>query len=141
MNLGREYEKGKKLDERYSQLTGEKGDKLAAIEEKPENKENIVEGNEHTSNKGKKKKGKNETRIATGELEQVAAVASQGNNLTRCGQWDSLSSKPHGDDNRELIVLPHHNLITQQRTPTYFRLPPNLLRTEKLHRRITSRRT
>ena len=59
------------MDERYSQLTDKKWDKLAAIEEKQENKGN---GSEHPANKGKKKKGINETGIDTGELEQVAAM-------------------------------------------------------------------
>ena len=39
LDLGTEYGKGKKLDERYSQLTGKKWDKLAAVEEKQESKE------------------------------------------------------------------------------------------------------
>ena len=119
MNLGREYEKGKKLDERYSQLTGEKGDKLAAIEEKPENKENKVKGSEHTLNKGKMKKEKNETGIATGGLEQVAGMQGKQHDSRRpMGQtWPktgSPSSKSYGDHKRELIWVPHRNLIIQQ---------------------------
>ena len=74
LDLGREYEKEKKLDERYSQLTGKKWDKLAAIEEKPVNKENKGNGSEHPANRGEKKKGINETDSVTGELEQVAAI-------------------------------------------------------------------
>ena len=103
LELGREYEKGKKLDERYSQVTSKKWDKSAAMEEKSGDKEVNDKGGEKAANKGKKKKGGKQVNSVPEHVEQVAEIqVKQTDPRWPMGQtWSMGQTRPNAGQSQQ----------------------------------------